>query len=59
LIFVLSPGSDPVSDYLKFWDEMNMSSKYQKKIISLGQGQGIHAENNIKEASQKGGWVLL
>ena len=37
----------------------DVSSKYQKKIISLGQGQGIHAENNIKEASQKGGWVLL
>lgn len=36
LIFVLSPGSDPVADYLKFWDEMGMSSKYEQKIISLG-----------------------
>lgn len=59
LIFVLSPGSDPVADYLKFWDEMGMGAKYDTKIISLGQGQGKNAEDRVKEASQKGGWVLL
>ncbi len=38
LIFVLSSGSDPVADYLKFSEEMGMNKKYEKKIISLGQG---------------------
>lgn len=51
LIFVLSPGSDPVADYLKFWDEMGMSQKYDQKIISLGQGQGKNAEEQVKAAT--------
>lgn len=38
LIFVLSSGSDPVADFLKFADEMQMNERY--KSISLGQGQG-------------------
>ena len=57
LIFVLSAGSDPVSDFLKFAEEMGMSKKYDS--ISLGQGQGSRAERMIKEGAQKGGWVLL
>jgi len=34
LIFVLSTGSDPVSDFLKLAEEMGMSKKYDS--ISLG-----------------------
>jgi dynein heavy chain len=34
LIFVLSSGSDPVADFLKFAEEMNMLNKY--RTISLG-----------------------
>ncbi len=37
LIFVLSTGSDPVSDFLRFADQMNMSKKFES--ISLGRGQ--------------------
>lgn len=36
LIFVLSPGSDPVADFMRFADEMNMSKKFD--AISLGRG---------------------
>jgi len=36
IIFVLSTGSDPVSDFLKFGEELGMSKKYES--ISLGQG---------------------
>jgi dynein heavy chain len=57
LIFVLSPGSDPVADFLRFAEEMGFTSKYSQ--ISLGQGQGPKAEKLIKTFSNTGGWVLL
>jgi len=57
LIFVLSPGSDPVADFLKFAEESGMGKRIDS--ISLGQGQGKKAYNLVIENSQKGGWVLL
>eukprot|EP00825_Cyclidium_porcatum_P016785 TRINITY_DN196_c0_g3_i3.p1 TRINITY_DN196_c0_g3~~TRINITY_DN196_c0_g3_i3.p1 ORF type:complete len:1060 (-),score=193.84 TRINITY_DN196_c0_g3_i3:398-3577(-) len=57
LIFVLSAGSDPVADFLKFAEESQMGKRYS--TISLGQGQGPKASEMIKEFSGKGGWVLL
>ena len=36
LIFVLSAGSDPVADFQRFAEEMNMSKKLE--TISLGKG---------------------
>ena len=58
LIFILSSGSDPVNDFKKFAEEMNMIGQ-KSASISLGQGQGVKAEKLIKEYSQRGGWVLL
>jgi dynein heavy chain len=55
LIFVLSPGSDPMNALSKFGD-------VKKKLIepvSLGQGQGEKAENAIREAQKSGNWVVL
>lgn len=57
LIFVLSPGSDPVADFNRFAEEMNMTKKL--KQISLGKGQEKKAENMIAEATTRGEWVLL
>jgi len=57
LIFVLSPGSDPVADMLAFAEVMNMTNKLES--ISLGQGQGPKAARMIENARQNGGWVLL
>jgi dynein heavy chain len=57
LIFVLSAGSDPVADFIKFAEEMGMGKRYDS--ISLGQGQGKKAEKLIKDATNKGGWILL
>jgi dynein heavy chain len=34
LIFVLSPGSDPVSDFRKYAEETGMESKFS--LVSLG-----------------------
>jgi len=57
LIFVLSAGSDPVADFMRFAEEMNMSKKFD--AISLGRGQDKKAENCINENASRGGWALL
>eukprot|EP00958_Prasinococcus_capsulatus_P016076 scaffold1766_cov401-Prasinococcus_capsulatus_cf.AAC.33 len=55
LIFILSPGSDPMSALLNF------SNKKARTIssISLGQGQGSKAEQMISDAIHSGSWVVL
>ncbi|GFR44543.1 hypothetical protein Agub_g5814 [Astrephomene gubernaculifera] len=55
LIFVLSPGSDPMSGLLKYADVMRVSVE----SISLGQGQGPKAARLIEAAQANGGWVVL
>ena len=57
LIFVLSSGSDPVADFLRFAEEMNMMKKYES--ISLGKGQGGKATALIDQAKTRGSWALL
>jgi len=57
LIFVLSQGSDPVADFKRFADEMNMSKKFMS--ISLGRGQDKKAMNCINDNCSRGGWALL
>ncbi|KAK9829119.1 hypothetical protein WJX72_004004 [[Myrmecia] bisecta] len=55
LIFVLSPGSDPMSALLKYSESLKM----RVDSISLGQGQGPKAEKLIQTAAAQGGWVVL
>jgi dynein heavy chain len=57
MVFVLSPGQDPMTELLKFADAKGFGKKI--KSISLGQGQGPIAAKLINEAIQKGGWVVL
>jgi len=57
LIFILSPGTDPVADVLRFADKMGMAKRFES--ISLGQGQGPKATKLIESAQNMGGWVLL
>jgi dynein heavy chain len=57
LIFILSPGTDPVSDVVRFAEKMGMAKRFES--ISLGQGQGPKATKLIESAQGMGGWVLL
>eukprot|EP00743_Colponemidia_sp_Colp-15_P006229 GILK01006701.1.p1 GENE.GILK01006701.1~~GILK01006701.1.p1 ORF type:complete len:1608 (-),score=254.94 GILK01006701.1:104-4669(-) len=57
LVFILSPGADPVSEVFKLADQLGMTKKLN--YLSLGQGQGEKAVSLIKVAIKTGGWVLL
>ena len=55
LIFVLSPGSDPLKALQKFAESKNKKTD----PISLGQGQGEKAQKQIELALKSGDWVIL
>ncbi|KAL3685151.1 hypothetical protein R1sor_003173 [Riccia sorocarpa] len=55
LVFVLSPGGDPMATLLKFAEGM----KANVNTVSLGQGQGPKAAEMIERATRSGDWVVL
>nr|KAI8726848.1 dynein heavy chain 6; axonemal [Biomphalaria glabrata] len=57
LVFVLSPGSDPMTSFLRFAKDMGVHENV--KSISLGQGQGPVADKMIKNATKFGEWVFV
>ena len=58
LVFILSPGADPMAQLLKFAQDRGFDGN-KFNAISLGQGQGAIASRLINEAQQNGSWVCL
>ena len=57
VIFVLSQGADPTISLMNFAHHMEWSEKVT--IISLGQGQGPRAQEELVQAKKSGKWLLL
>jgi dynein heavy chain, axonemal len=58
IVFILSPGADPLADMMKLAEEKGMTQN-KFKPLSLGQGMGDVAKNMIEGSVFKGAWVLL
>lgn len=58
IVFVLSPGADPLADVQKLGDTMGYSGQ-KFHFVSLGQGMGPVAAAKIEIAQNRGHWCVL
>jgi dynein heavy chain len=58
IVFILSPGADPLSDVQKLAEEKGFGGN-KFKPLSLGQGVEEAASQLVDSSSQRGHWVML
>ena len=58
VVFILSPGADPLSDVTKL-GELKGFTGNKFKPLALGQGMGGQAIEFLKTGAQRGHWVML
>jgi dynein heavy chain, axonemal len=58
VVFILSPGADPLSDVTKL-GELKGFTGNKFKPLALGQGMGEQAIEFLKTGAQRGHWVML
>lgn len=58
IVFILSPGADPLSDVQKLAEQMNfIGNKF--KYQSLGQGMEKEASEFVETSASRGHWLML
>lgn len=57
IIFVLSPGADPIAYLKALAVSKDMTKSFEQ--ISLGQGQNVIAEKLIEDGQRSGMWICL
>ena len=57
IVFVLSPGSDPINDIQDYTVTMGYEKKFD--FVSLGRGQEKRAKEALESMRNQGGWALL
>lgn len=55
IVFILSPGSDPMNTLQSFANQLKKNLVY----VSLGQGQGENAKRIIESSKKAGHWAML
>jgi len=58
IVFILSPGADPLSDVQKLADDEGFSGN-KFKYLSLGQGMEKEANIYLSTSSNRGHWLML
>lgn len=57
IVFILSPGSDPLAEVKKLSKRPGITATVE--VLSLGQGQEKAAENALNNARKNGEWIVL
>ena len=57
LVFILSPGADPMIPLQELAQQTGFARKL--RCISLGQGQGNYARDQVLQGVDNGSWVIL
>lgn len=58
IVFILSPGADPLSDVQKLVETVGLGQN-KFRFLALGQGMGEQARNYIETGAMRGYWVML